>query len=327
MSAQDLVPKNPDSLSETELQGTFPVVLARAGKAACFAADEFFRARLSNPHTRTAYAHQVSRFLTWCEDQGLELRQITPGLAGRFLDQLPYKAPTKNQALAALRHFFDILVARHAILLNPFHSVRGVRHPFGEGRTPEASVEQARRLLASIRTKDVYGLRDRAVLGTLIYTGARVGAISRLRIQDLRDHGNHRALQFSEKGGKSREIPVRHDLDEWIAAYLEGCGLAEAPKASALFRAGQRRGSPLTERAMSPLAVQLMLKRRLKAARLPEILSPHSFRVLVVTDLLSQNIPLEDVQYLAGHAHPRTTQIYDRRRRRVSRNLVERISV
>ena len=58
-----------------------------------------------------------------------------------------------------------------------------------------------------------------------------------------------------------------------------------------------------------------------------EILSPHSFRVLVVTDLLSQNVPLEDVQYLAGHAHPRTTQIYDRRRRRVSRNLVERISV
>ena len=54
-----------------------------------------------------------------------------------------------------------------------------------------------------------------------------------------------------------------------------------------------------------------MLKRRLRAAGLPKILSPHSFRVLVVTDLLSQNVPLEDVQYLAGHAHPRTTQIYD----------------
>ena len=119
---------------------------------------------------------------------------------------------------------------------------------------------------------------------------------------------------------------MRHDLDEWIAAYLEGAGLTDAPKAAPLYRAGERRGSPLTERAMSPLAVQLMLKRRLKAAGLPEILSPHSFRVLVVTDLLSQNVPLEEVQYLAGHAHPRTTQIYDRRRRRLSRNLVERIS-
>lgn len=327
MDALKRLPKNPDALTETDLEAAFPAVLARAGKAACFAADEFFSARISNPHTRRAYAHQVGRFLVWCDREGLELRQVTPGLAGRFLEELPYRAPTKNQALAALRHFFDVLVARHAVLLNPFHSVRGVRHPFGEGRTPEARVKQARRLLASIKTEDVYGLRDRAVLGTLIYTGARVGAISRLRMQDLRNHGNHRALQFSEKGGKSREIPVRHDLDEWIAAYLEGAGLTDAPKGSWLFRAGQRRGSPLTERAMSPLAVQLMLKRRLKAAGLPEILSPHSFRVLVVTDLLSQNVPLEDVQYLAGHAHPRTTQIYDRRRRRVSRNLVERISV
>ena len=327
MADRELAPRTGDSPATNGLQGDFPAILVRAGKAACFAADEFFSARLSNPHTRTAYAHQVSRFLAWCEDQGLELRQVTPGLAGRFLDELPGGAPTCNQALAALRHFFDVLVARHAVVLNPFHSVRGVRHPFGEGRTPEASVKQARQLLASIKTEDVYGLRDRAVLGTLIYTGARVGAISRLRIQDLRDHGNHRALQFSEKGGKSREIPVRHDLDEWIAAYLEGASLADAPKGSALFRAGARRGSPLTEGGMSPLAVQLMLKRRLKAAGLPEILSPHSFRVLVVTDLLSQNVPLEDVQYLAGHAHPRTTQIYDRRRRRVSRNIVERISV
>ena len=57
------------------------------------------------------------------------------------------------------------------------------------------------------------------------------------------------------------------------------------------------------------------------------ISNPHNFRVLVVTDLLSQDVALEDVQYLAGHANPRTTQIYDRRGRRVTRNIVERISV
>jgi site-specific recombinase XerD len=46
-----------------------------------------------------------------------------------------------------------------------------------------------------------------------------------------------------------------------------------------------------------------------------------------VTDLLNQNVPLEDVQYLAGHSNPRTTQTYDRRRRQVTRNIVERISI
>ena len=70
-----------------------------------------------------------------------------------------------------------------------------------------------------------------------------------------------------------------------------------------------------------------MLKRRLAAARLPLRLRPHSFRVLVVTDLLAQNVALEDVHYLAGHSNPQTTQLYDRRRRQVTRNIVERISV
>ena len=45
-----------------------------------------------------------------------------------------------------------------------------------------------------------------------------------------------------------------------------------------------------------------LVKRRLKDAGLPSRLSPHSFRVTAITDLLSQGIPLEDVQYLAGHA-------------------------
>ncbi len=36
---------------------------------------------------------------------------------------------------------------------------------------------------------------------------------------------------------------------------------------------------------------------------------------------------LEDVQYLVGHSHPSTTQIYNLRAKRVTRNLVERISV
>jgi site-specific recombinase XerD len=70
-----------------------------------------------------------------------------------------------------------------------------------------------------------------------------------------------------------------------------------------------------------------MLKRRLVDSGLSHLFSPHSFRVTVVTDLLKQNVPLEDVQYLAGHSNLRTALIYDRRPRRVRRNIVERISI
>ena len=85
-------------------------------------------------------------------------------------------------------------------------------------------------------------------------------------------------------------------------------------------------------RESASFAGQAAICRPLACQSTPEpvagpIFSPYSFRVLVVIDLLSQDVPLEDVQYLAGHANPRTTQIYDRRRRRVRRNIVERISV
>ena len=63
---------------------TFPAILHRAGRNALFAADEFFSAKISNPHTRRVYARPVGRFLLWCEEQGIELRQVTPG-PGRAL--------------------------------------------------------------------------------------------------------------------------------------------------------------------------------------------------------------------------------------------------
>jgi hypothetical protein len=41
----------------------------------------------------------------------------------------------------------------------------------------------------------------------------------------------------------------------------------------------------------------------------------------------AQNVPLEGVQHLAGHADARTTRLYDRRPKRMTRNLVEKISI
>jgi site-specific recombinase XerD len=88
------------------------------------------------------------------------LRQVTPGLAGEYIAQLQGSAPTKNQALAALRHFFDALVQRHAVALNPFASVRGLKYSVTEGKTAELAIEQARKLFRSIDNGNVVGLRD-----------------------------------------------------------------------------------------------------------------------------------------------------------------------
>ena len=87
MTDQKIALKTLAAAAETDLQTAFPALLVRAGRAACFAADEFFSAQISNPHTRRAYARAVSEFLAWCEAQGLKLRQVTPGTAGRFIDR------------------------------------------------------------------------------------------------------------------------------------------------------------------------------------------------------------------------------------------------
>ncbi|HRA88253.1 MAG TPA: tyrosine-type recombinase/integrase, partial [Planctomycetaceae bacterium] len=94
-----------------------------------------------------------------------------------------------------------------------------------------------------------------------------------------------------------------------------------------LFRSAVRRTKMLTDRPMTTGDIARMIKRRCRRIHLPSRLSAHSFRVTVITDLLTQGVPLEDVQQLAGHSDPRTTRLYDRRQRKVTRNIVERISV
>ena len=303
-------------------------ILRAAGPAATFAAEEFFTARIRNPHTRKAYAVPVRRFLSWLAAQDVPLVDATPGHAARFLDAYGGSIPTQKLALSALRHFFDLLVTRHAVVINPFQSVRPPRSESREGKTPEISVAQTRDLLASIDSSSCSGLRDRAVLGTLIYTGARAGAVASLRLQDLRDYGDHRKLRMREKRGKEREIPVRIDLDAWIAAYLTAAQLADQPQDSSLFRViSPTSPTGFGGDGIAPWTLRAMLKRRLRAAGLPSFITVHSFRAMVITDLLDQGVAMEDVQYLAGHSDPSTTQLYDRRSRSVSRNIVERISV
>jgi site-specific recombinase XerD len=304
-----------------------PRLVAEAGSAAQFAWEEFFEGELANPHTRRAYERAVRRFLGWCRDRGLGLPQISPAHVGRYFGEHPGSIPTKKQHLAAVRRLFDRLVVRHAVLLNPALSVRAERYRAVEGKTPEITVSQARRLLASVDTSHVVGLRDRAVIGVLVYTAARVGAVAKLDRRDLRHDGTQWSLRLAEKGGKARDIPVRHDLEGFLLAYLGAAGSKADGGIGPLFHAAAGRSRTLTGRGMSAADMGRMVKRRLTDAGLPSHLSPHSFRVAVITDLLEQGVPLDEVQHLAGHADPRTTRLYDRRQKRVSRSVVERISV
>ena len=134
------------------------------------------------------------------------------------------------------------MVTRHAILLNPALSVRGERYEVVEGKTPEITVKGARALLASIDASHLVGLRDRAVVAILIYTAARAGAVASIRRGSLYDSGEQWMLRFDEKGSKSREIPVRHDLEQMLFEYLDAASLARSRKT--LPASGRPTGRP-----------------------------------------------------------------------------------
>lgn len=304
-----------------------PACIEQSGDAAHFAWDEFFRGQIRNPHTRAAYMHAVRSFLEWAEKKNIPLTRIAPGQVGEYFDQHEGSIPTKKVHLAGLRAFFDVLVNRHVIGLNPAATVRGERYQAIEGKTPEITRDQARTLLASIDTSRPVGLRDKALIATLIYTAARAGAVANLRLKDFTHDGTQYSLRFMEKGGKSRSIPVRHDLQQLLLDYLEVIDGHAEPKDAPFFRSVAGRVGQLTSQPLRNIDVCRMIKRRLRTAGLPSHLSPQSFRVATVTDLLTQGVSLEDVQYLAGHADPRTTRLYDRRQKQVTRNTVERISI
>src|SRR5262249_10335909 len=286
-----------------------------------------FYAEHHNRHTQRAYERAVRLFLSRCEGQGVELAAITPGMVGQYLVGLGGSPAKRNQHLAALRGFFDRLGNRHVCILNPAASVKGVKEQVIEGKTPEITVEQARTLLRSVDTGHVIGLRDRAILATLAYTACRAGAVAKLLLGDFQPDGTTSVPRVREEGGRSRQIPVRQGLKGFILAYADAAGLAGEAKDTPLFRASNGRSRKLAANPLSTERICELVKRRLKDAGLPSRLSPHSFRVTAITSLLDQGVPMEDVQYLAGHAEPRTTTLYDRRKKRVTRNIVERIPI
>ncbi len=309
-----------------------PAIITNAGTNACFAYQEFFQASIENPHTRRAYRRAVDRLFDWCRMRDVPLSQVSPWLIGEYLGSLttgdgrPLSKPSRKLHLAALRHFFDHLVVRHAVPLNPAASVRGPRHSVVEGRTPALGVAQARQLIARIDVGSLVGLRDRAIIGVLIYTAVRVGAVAKLRRRDFFSDGRQWLFRFHEKGGKERVIPARHDLEGFVRDFIAAGG--ETASAESLFPTLRRGDDVIKRNPMTSGDILRMVKRRLRRAGLPaDSLSCHSFRATTITNLLEQGVPLEDVQQLAGHADPRTTRLYDRRRREITRNIVERIAI
>ena len=105
---------------------------------------------------------------------------------------------------------FDWLVTGHIMEMNPAHSVRGPKYVVKRGKTPVLTNDEARALLDSIDASTLKGLRDRALIGVMVYTFARVNAVISMKVKDYYTQGRRGWIRLHEKGGKEHDVPCHH---------------------------------------------------------------------------------------------------------------------
>ena len=116
--------------------------------------------------------------------------------------QQGHAPPTVKQHLSAIRALLDYLVVGQVLPQNPATPVRGSKHVVKHGKTPVLSPAEARTLLDSIDLARPSGFRDRALLATMVYSFARVGAVIGMNVEDYYQQGKRWWLHLHEKGGK-----------------------------------------------------------------------------------------------------------------------------
>ena len=309
--------------------GHVPTMIVRAGDDAVRRFVEFFTATIRNRNTRAAYAQAVGQFCRWCEQRRFDLPSITPLAVAAYIEELGghRSAPTVKQHLAAIRMLFDWLVTGHIVGVNPAWSVRGPRYVVKKGKTPVLAASEARQLLDSIDTSSLVGLRDRALIGLMCYSFARVSAVIGMNVEDYYEQGKRSWIRLHEKGGKFHEVPAHHNAETYLDAYLTAAAISDERK-SPLFQSIPGRGAVVSSDRMSRTDVLRMVKRRAQAMGISaERICCHTFRATGITAYLENGGTIENAQIIAAHESPRTTKLYDRTSDAVTLDEIERVVI
>ena len=290
---------------------------------------EFFTAHIRNPNTRRAYLIAVWRFADWCGFHGISLAKVEPMLVAAYVEELTGKlAPASvKQHLAAIRMLFDWLVVGQVLPFNPASSVRGPKHVVKKGKTPVLTAEEARGLLDGIDLSTLAGQRDRALIGVMVFSFARITAAVSMRVADYYTQGRRSFFRLHEKGGRYNVVPAHHLAQEYVDAYLEAAELVEDRKGPLFRSCAIGRQDLLEDRMMSRETALRMIKRRARQAGLPAEICAHSFRGTGITEYLRNGGDLEVAARIAGHGSTRTTQLYNRVQEEISLDEIERIHI
>jgi integrase/recombinase XerD len=293
--------------------------------------------RTPSPHTRRAYRLDLDQFLAASgiqPDAWEQLAAVRPEHVSQWRDQLAAAGGTNStirRKLTALRSLFSYLQTYGYSGANPAHG-KFVKAPSvpRDGKTVGLSPHDCRRLLEAPQLEDLErktpipaGIRDRAMLAVLAYSGCRVGELVSLRVRDFKTSGEHRILNVTGKGGKERTTPLHLEAVERLAAWLAVPGIADNPTGPLFPAARSPRGmgrDGFANTAMTTRAVEKLIGRYVVALGLDAAITVHSLRVTALTTARERGSDIIDLQDFAGHADPRTTLTYIRTRDRLSQS-------
>jgi integrase/recombinase XerD len=271
----------------------------------------WIRSRKSD-HTRRAYYRELSRYLTWCAETGLDPRHATRAdidLYTTVLTERHHLGDTSTvRALSAVSSWYHYLETVDATPSNP---VRRIDRPkIDRDRTPTIGLTnlEATALLAAA---DADGPRTSALLALLVGLGIRVAEACGADLADLGHADGHRTLTVRSKGRKERRRALPPQVGATVDAYLAHraatAGVTVDQLSGPLFttRSGRRLDQP---------AVFRLLRRTAKAAGIESWndISPHSLRHTWNTIARERGADLDARQDALAHADPRTTRRYDR---------------
>jgi integrase/recombinase XerD len=203
-----------------------------------------------------------------------------------------------------------------------------------DGKTVALTPEDCRRLLDAPKASRPdaesaepialpSGIRNRALLAVLAYTGCRVGELTRLKVGGYKQNGVHRVLEIMGKGGKERLVPLHPEAAERVEAWLDAAGIRDELSGPLFRPATTARGHGAKGFAPRPLtrrAVQKLVESYVARLKLDPNVSVHSLRVTALTTAREAGSDIIDLQDFAGHADPRTTLTYIRSRDRLSKS-------
>lgn len=272
--------------------------------------------------TRTAYTKDLTRFARFLEEHGVHLLQATRGHVAAWAESMRRELKpdgtrriseaTIARRLSTVSSFFTYAVAEGALETNPVENLRRPKRTIDEDGAAWLDTHQMKAFLAAAAG---HSPRAHSLVALMLTTAARVTEVLAADVADLGHTAGHRVLTVTRKGGKRQNLPIAPWVGVVIDTYLDG--RTDGPLFATLPRTGGR------GRLDQP-AVHRLVRRLGRAARLPhaDTLHPHSLRHSAITGALEAGASLRDVQAMAGHADPRTTERYDRMRGRLDKSPV-----